>query len=165
MRATRTVKVPEFQNSTNRDLGKTFVITEWPAIEADRWIQKVGYAVMGGGGSLPSELAGIGWEGIAILGINTMLRGTMNPDVMIPLCEQLLECVQIVPDPKHEASARAATAPNDIEEVATRWWLRDQVVSVHTNFSFLGALSMLASTVMAKMPEPGLPNTSTSPPA
>jgi hypothetical protein len=137
----------------NRDLGKTFFITEWDALAADRWIQRVTYAVVNTGGTLPMDLKGAGWEGIAIMGINCLLRGNMNPDIMIPLAEELLECVKIIPDKKNpETSARAPTLEGDIEEVQTRWWLRDQVVSVHTNFSFAEAISRIASQIMAKAP-------------
>lgn len=165
-RKTKTVKVPEFPSCDNRDLGKCFLITEWDAITADRWIQRITYAVVNTGGTLPMDLRGAGWEGIAIMGINSILRGNINPDIMIPLAEELLECVQIIPDERYpDKSARPATAPGDVEEVATRWWLRDQVVSVHTNFSFLGALSRLASSIMDKTPTADSRNTSTSPPA
>jgi len=99
------------------------------------------------------ELKSIGWEGIAIVGINTYLRGNVDPEVMIPIGNELLECVKgIVRDPKFPEAITPIIADVDIEEVATRWWLRDQVVSVHTGFSFLGAVSTLVSTIMARDP-------------
>jgi hypothetical protein len=164
-RKTKIVEVPEFPKCDNRDQGKLFLITEWNAVDADRWIQRVAYAILNTGGSLPMDLRGAGWEGIAIMGINAVFRGNIDPDIMIPLCEQLLECVQIIPDKKFpEKSARPAVAPNDIEEVLTRYWLRDQVVSVHTNFSMADALSRLASQIMEKAPTKDSLNTKTSAP-
>jgi hypothetical protein len=162
-RETKIIDCPSFPNCRNRDKGKTYEITEWDAVTADRWIQRVTYAVVNTGGTLPLDLKGAGWEGIAIMGINSLLRGNMNPDIMIPLGEELLECVRIIPDKKNpETSARAPTIEGDIEEVQTRWWLRDQVVSVHTNFSFAAALSRLVSQIMEKVPTTtDSPNTST----
>ena len=159
MRETKTVVVPELPNCRNRDLGKTFVITEWPAARADRWIQRLGYAITGGGGSLPMDLRGIGWEGLMILGINTLLRGTIDPDIMVPIADELLECVKILPDPKQPNSVRdIVEAADDIAEVQTRWWLRDQVVSVHVGFSFIDVLSRVVSSILAWQP----PTTGTS---
>lgn len=165
MRKTKTVEVPEFPRCDNRDKGKIFVITEWPAAVADRWAQRLAFAATGGGGSLPADIRGIGWEGIAIVGINTLLRGSVDPDVMIPIADELLDCVKFVPDPKQPASARAINDKvDDVEEVQTRWWLRDQVVSVHTGFSFLEALSRIVSSILAWAPPTSLDskNTSTS---
>ncbi len=153
MRKTRTVVVPKLVACDDRDLGKAFFIEEWPASKADDWVQRLTYTFNKNGGQLPMELASIGWEGIAIVGINTFLRGNVDPEVMIPIGNELLECVKgIVRDPKFPDVVAPIIPDVDIEEVQTRWWLRDQVVSVHTNFSFLGALSTLVSTVLARAP-------------
>ena len=152
-RKTRVVTVPMFPACDNRDLGRMFYIEEWPASKADDWIQRLGYAFNKNGGQLPMDLTAIGWEGIAIIGINTFLRGNADPSVMIPIGNELLECVKgIIRDPKFPDVVTSIMPDVDIEEVATRWWLRDQVVSVHTGFSFLGALSTLVSAIMARAP-------------
>lgn len=163
-RKTKIVHVPELPACDNRDLGKTFLITEWPAARADNWMQRLAYAFNKNGGQIPMNVTSIGWEGIAIIGINTFLRGNVDPAIMISIADELLECVKLIPDPAHPESARPATAEDDIEEVATRWWLRDQVVSVLTNFSFIDALSSVVSSIMAKVPTTDSPNTSTFPP-
>ena len=98
-----------------------------------------------------SEL--VGWEGIAIIGINTFLRGSVKSEAMIPLLDELLECVQIIRDPKNADFATAIVSDDDIEEVATRWWLRAEVVRVHVNFSPADALSALFSSIMSKEPK------------
>jgi hypothetical protein len=152
-RKTRTVVVPKFPACENRDEGRTYFIEEWPAAKADNWMQRLAFTFNKGGGSLPMDLAGMGWEGIAVVGLNTFLRGSVEPSIMIPLGDELLECVKVIRDMRHPDVASALTLDDDIEEVATRWWLRDQVVSVHTNFSFLDALSILVSTIMSKTPK------------
>ena len=64
-RNTEAVTVPKFQGSQNRDLGKRFLITEWPAARADNWVTRVGFAFNQGAGAIPMDLSSIGWEGIA----------------------------------------------------------------------------------------------------
>lgn len=150
-RKTKIVAAPHFENCEDRDhkAKRQYLITEWSAAKADRWIQEVMLTANKGGGSLPIDMRGIGWEGIAVMGINTFLRGNIDKAEMIELGEQLLECVQIVRDPAHPTtSAGPLVGDDDIEEVATRWWLRDQVVSVHTNFSPAAALSKLISSIL-----------------
>lgn len=151
-RKTNIVTIPKFEATDNRDLGKVFLITEWPAAKADRWLAEVTFAFNKGAGAIPMDLRGIGWEGIAIMGINTFLRGTVDSKEMIPLFDQLLECVKIIRDPKKPDVVTDIVSDDDIEEVATRWWLRSEVVSVHVNFSPLAALSTLLSSIMRPAP-------------
>lgn len=157
------VSVPPFEATRNRDKGKIFQITEWSAAKADSWITRVGFAFNQGGGSIPLDLAGIGWEGVAIIGINTFLRGSIRSEEMTPLFDELLQCVQIVRDPAHPTVASPIVSDDDIEEVATRWWLRNEVVRVHISFSPADALSALFRSIVAK--EPTSRTTSTSQPA
>ena len=100
MRKTRTVVVPKFPACDNRDANKIFYIEEWAAARADRWMQRIVFTFNKGGGQLPMDLRSIGWEGLAIVGINTFLRGNIDPDTIIPICDELLECVKIIRDPK-----------------------------------------------------------------
>lgn len=163
MRKVVTVSIPRFDACDNRDEGKLFQITEWPSAKADSWIMRVGFAFNQGAGAIPLDLRSVGWEGVAIIGINTFLRGTIDSDRMIPLFDELLECVKIVRDPKYPEVATPLVSDDDVEEVATRWWLRAEVVRVHVNFSPLDALSALFRSILAKPATTG--TTSTSPPA
>lgn len=151
-RKSKLVTVPRFELCDNRDFGKSYYIKEWSAARSDSWIQKLTFAFNRGAGGIPTDIKGVGWEGIAILGINTFLRGTGDKDAIMELCNELLECVMIVRDPKHPENPSPIVSDDDIEEVATRWWLRDQVVSVHTNFSPIAALSALLRSITTKSP-------------
>jgi len=151
-RKTETIIIPEFEACQNRDLGKMFRITEWPAARADNWITRVGFAFNKGAGAIPLDLRSIGWEGIAIMGINTFLRGSIKSEEMIPLFDELFECVQIVRDHKFPDIASPIVSDDDIEEIATRWWLRSEVVRVHVGFSPAAALSALFRSIMVKDP-------------
>jgi hypothetical protein len=151
-RQSQLVTVPSFPGTRNRDLGKLFLITEWPAALAEEWGLRMTLALNKSSGSLPMDLAGIGMEGIAILGINTFLRGSMEAAELIPLLNELLECVRIILDKKNMEVSQPITSPDDIEEVATRLWLRSEVIKLHTNFSPADALSALISSIMTKSP-------------
>jgi hypothetical protein len=162
-RTSKIVKVPRFEQCKNRDEGKNFLIVEWSAARADRWMQQVVFAFNKGAGELPMGLRGVGWEGIAIIGINTFLRGNVSSAEMMPLFDELFECVKVIRDPKHPEVFTEIVSDDDIEEVPTRWWLRNEVVSVHINFSPLAALSRLMSSVLTREPEePSLKTTRTS---
>lgn len=159
-RKDRTVTIPKFELCDNRDLGKTFYILEWDAARADSWIQDLTFAFNKGGGEVRLDaIRGAGWEGIAVVGLNTFLRGNGDKEEIKRLTNELLECVTMIRDPAHPETRSPLVSPDDIEEVATRYWLRDQVVSVHTNFSPLAALSRLISSIMTKSPDSGTTQT------
>lgn len=161
MRESAVVRVPAFPGTRNRDLNKIFKITEWPAARAERWALRMLLATNKGGGELPLNLAGLGMEGIAIIGINTFLRGNISDDVLLPLIDELLECVEAIRDIKHPEIATKLT-PDDIEEPATRMWLRGEVLSLHLNFSVAGVVSALYSKIMMPKPSPDLSPSRTS---
>lgn len=150
-RRTKTVAVPAL-TASNRDHEhkKVFLITEWDAATAERWGMSMMLALNRSAGEIPMDLSGIGMEGVAVLGINTFLRGNIQAAEILPLLDQLLDCVQIVRDPKHPEVATALASPDDIEEVATRLWLRSQVIELHTGFSPAAALSAWAAMIMTK---------------
>ena len=149
-RATAIAVVPEL-GGRNRDRGKVFKITEWPAARAERWALSMILAANRGAGELPTSIAGIGMEGIAIIGINTFLRGNISKDELLPLLDELLECVAIVRDPKAPHVA-TPLMEDEIAEVTTRMWLRGEVLSLHLSFSVGAALSALYSKIMMPVP-------------
>jgi hypothetical protein len=155
MRETAVVRVPAFPGTRNRDQNKIFKITEWPAAHAERWALRMLLATNKGGGELPLDLAGMGMEGIAIIGINTFLRGNISDDAILPLIDELLECVEVIRDVKHPEVV-TKLVDGDIEEPATRMWLRGEVLSLHLNFSVAAVLSALYARIMMPKPSPDL---------
>lgn len=149
MRKSKTVTVPAFPGTPQRDAGKTFVITEWSADRAERWGIKMTLALNRSAGEIPMDLKGIGMEGIAVLGINTFLRGNVQAEEIIPLLDELLDCVRVLRDLKHP-DVVTDLIPDDLEDVATRLWLRSEVLELHTGFSPAAALSALVASIMTK---------------
>lgn len=148
-----------------RDAKKVFLLTEWPAARAEEWAIRALIAYNRGGGKIPSDVIGGGMEAIFWLGIETFLRGTMQSDEIIPIWNELLECVQIIRDPSAKQPdgqpvAHPLIADSDIFEIKTRFWLRSEVLRLHTNFSMFDAVSSLISAIMTSK---GSPTTKTSP--
>lgn len=152
-----------------RDAGKNFQIKEWDADVADRWATRVILALTRGSKPIPfpiESLLGRGMEAIFIVGLQTILSASVETKEVIPLVDELLQCVKIVRDPTARdrdgggVIASDLISADDIEEVATRWWLRSEVLRVHTGFSTSGMFGKLLSSIMSK--DPPLPNTETS---
>lgn len=155
MRKQEVVKVPDGWGA--RDAGKHFLITEWPAARAEDWAMRMLFAYNRGGGEVPMEAIGGGMQAMFLIGINTFLRGQIQSDEVIPLLNQLLECVKFVRDPKVRSPAGDVIATDiasddDIMEVKTRLWLRSEVVRVHTNFSPADMLWSLISAITKESP-------------
>lgn len=152
-RKTKIVKIPDWGK---RDEGKVFIITEWPAARAEKWAVRALLALNRSGGEIPLELSGIGMQGIAIIGLNTFLRGNVVADEIIPILDELLDCVKFIRDPKarDQTTGQPVATPivsdDDIEEIVSRAWLRSEVVALHTGFSVADALSALISTISTR---------------
>lgn len=115
-----------------RDQGKVFVLNEWPARRADNWAMRALFAVMNAGVDIPENIASAGFAGIAAIGIKAL--GKVHPDVGVPLLDELLSCVEIMPDPNKPDVVRSLI-DDDTEEVKTLWKLKYEVLSLHVDFS------------------------------
>lgn len=128
-----------------RDAGKRYVITEISAARAESWGWRMLLLLQNSGETIPPNIQGLGYVGVAILGINTFLRSRINPADLQPLLDEMMTCVQIARDPKRPDIVTDIVSDDDIEEVRTRLWLRSEVLRVHTDFSATEALSRLIS--------------------
>ena len=151
MRKIVPVKVPD---DYSRDAGKHFLITEWSADRAEKWAFRALIAYNRGGGEIPVDVIGQGMQAIFFVGVNTFLRGQMNAEEVIPILDELLQCVKVIRDPTKRAPDGAIIATDlltdDVEEIKTRLWLRSEVLRVHTNFSPAEMLSKMLASVLTK---------------
>ncbi len=147
-RKTRLVTIPESWGG--RDAGKMYLITEHPAAAAERWALRMFTLLQNSEERIPDNVRTLGMIGIAKLTINIWLRGSIDADVLIPLLDELLTCVQRVRDPNHPEIATKLFSDDDIEEVKTRLWLRSEVLRLHTGFSPADALSSLLSAASSE---------------
>lgn len=145
-----------------RDKGKIFHIRELPARQAERWASRA-LMMLGRHGVDIEGLAGTGFAGIAVLGIQALFKAQFEE--VEPLLDEMFSCVMVQPDARHPNIVRPLIdlggEGDDIEEIATRLRLRAEVFSLHTGFSLPGANS--TSSISAPTPVVS-PSTSMSPP-
>ncbi len=152
MRKSKTITI----TSEGRDKGKTFVITEMSAPQAEEWAMKALEAVSQRS-EIPVGLANAGMLGVFILGLKPVLSAPF--DMVKPLLDEMFDtCLSIQPGPDTGILRGAGTpiikpvgplVPEDTEEVATRVFLRDQIFELHTGFSLAAVLSQMWGKVLA----------------
>jgi hypothetical protein len=119
------------ETADNRDKGKIFKLEEMSADQAEAWALKAFFAIMNAGIELPDEVADLGFAGIATAGLKAL--GKVDYETARPLLDEMMTCIQIIPDPAKPNVARALF-PGDIEEVATKLKLRKAVFDLHVAF-------------------------------
>lgn len=143
------VTVPN-EPSWGRDVNKSFLITEMPAAQAEKWAMRAFLALKGSDSQIPTNIQSLGMVGVAIVTLNVFLRASVKFEELSPLLDEMLDCVKAIPDKRDMASARPLI-PGEIQEVATLGWLRSEVLELHTGFSFADSLSKLISEVSTAM--------------
>lgn len=123
-----------------RDEGKTFVITEMPVTKADNWAMRALFAIANGGIDIEGINPNMGMLGMAQVAIKAL--SGIKADVGIPLLDELLECVQVLPS---SGNARALIIDSDIKDLSTMFTLRKEVLAIHIDFLTQGGGSDLKS--------------------
>lgn len=143
----------------NRDRGKSFLLTEMPPRQSEKWATRALLAfAKTGGNEMPddfrAELAHAGMAGIAAIGIRAIT--SINFDDAEPLLDEMLSCVTFVPDlTKLDQMTRQPIVrgliDDDIEEVATLLTLRSEVMELHLGFSIAAFLSKMGAVARQKL--------------
>ncbi|MDF7438769.1 hypothetical protein [Proteus mirabilis] len=123
-----------------RDEGKTFIITEMPITKADNWAMRALFAIANGGIDIEGINPNMGMLGMAQVAIKAL--SGIKPDVGIPLLDELLECVQVLPS---GGNARALIIDSDIKDLSTMFTLRKEALAIHIDFLTQGGGSDLKS--------------------
>lgn len=161
MRETIEYTVPS-DDEKNRDKGKTYKITEWPATKTERWARNVISVMARSGVELPKEAKGkSGIAALALVGITAFLR--MDFEEADPLFNEMLTCVQRKMPDAGGAEVVRKLVEDDTEEVTTILMLRSEVFRVLTGFSIAGWLLERSAEVKDLKTAKDTPNTSTSP--
>lgn len=147
MRKTKFLAVPLVP--ATRDSGKLFQLTEMSADAAERWAFRALFAITRNGVDVPDDLQSMGMGALVAFGVRGLL--TMGFADAAPLLDEMMACVEIVPDPSKRDVVRPID-PEDVEEVQTRLWLRDQVWELHTGFTIAGFLSTLGQSATNQTP-------------
>lgn len=136
----RKTKDVSFPND-NRDKGKVYRITEMSSDQAEAWAARLLLALAKGGAQVPDNVFDFGMAGIALIGVQALAAVPWAEAK--PLLDEMFTCLQIKPDPKKDFYR--ALIPDDIEEVYTRFKLREEILALHTGFSIAEFLSNSAS--------------------
>lgn len=114
-----------------RDNGKVFYIREMSATQAEWWAIRAGLAMAKNGVHLPDDFSDMGMAAMAKVGLEMVAK--VSPEDAWPLLDELMKCVQAVPDPANQ-SVKRNLIDDDTEEVMTRLKLRSEVFKLHVDF-------------------------------
>jgi hypothetical protein len=138
-------KIANYSVTTEgRDKGKLFLITEMSAARSESWATRILLALIGANVELPENFSELGMAGLAELGMRSL--SGLKWEVAEPLLAEMMECIQIIPDPSKTHVVRPLI-DDDIEEVLTRINLRMEVWKLHMDF-----LSAVAPSISSKAP-------------
>lgn len=124
------LKTKQITIENGRDKGRVFLITEMSAAHADNWAMRALIALANGGvdlGGLSPQQGMMGMAGVALDAL-----GRLKADDAIPLLNELLDCVQIIPEGGKPRPLNMDF--NDVEDFTTLWRLRKEVFALHTDF-------------------------------
>ena len=138
MRKTRLV---EIEDSKSRDFNKAFLITEMSAFAAERWAIRAGFAMMNSGADF-SELDGQPMTIAMFAKLGLAALSKIKYELAEPLLDELMGCVEIIPDPQ-QIKIHRPLIKEDIEEVTTLFKLKKEVWSLHVDFFIPADLSTL----------------------
>lgn len=134
---TRTITV-EADSPRYRDKGKIFLITEKTAMQAELFAVKVLNILASSGVELGGDAMSMGLRGLAKHGVQAL--GRLPIELVKDIFDEMMGCVQIIPNPKVLNLARSLV-DNDIQEVPTLMLLKMEVFELHTGFFEPGDLS------------------------
>lgn len=120
-----------YTETAGRDAGKVFYIREMSAAQAEWWAIRAGMAMARSGVDLPDNFADMGIAAMAGTGLKMVSQ--IPPAEAKPLLDELMECVQCVPDAANQ-NIKRRLIDDDIEEIATRLKLRAEVFKLHVDF-------------------------------
>jgi hypothetical protein len=125
-----TITIQHNPERENRDAGKSFVVTEVPALQAEEWGLRAIMALGTSGISVPPEMADAGLIGVVLIGYQAFMGA--KPSEVLPLWREMLPaCVEYAPSP----GIKMPFASQLVEEVSTLLTLRKAILELHTGFT------------------------------
>ena len=131
-----------------RDKGRSYLLTEMPAMRIEKWAAKALLALGRSGVEVSDDIASAGAAAILAAGIGSFAKIAFEDAE--PLMDEMMECVSIIPDqhrrdPMSNLPVSRPLIEDDIEELATLLQIRGGLFELHLGFSVTAALSMLGT--------------------
>jgi hypothetical protein len=136
-----------------RDNGKSFLITEMSADQAEQWANRFMLAMANADAPLPDELMNSGMAALASVGIAASFAQALQKlsyETVKPLLDEMISCVQFQHDPKQLPQAIFPGVNCQIEEFPTFWTLRLAWLELHTGFTVAAAARTTAAPSAAR---------------
>lgn len=136
MRRTKTVTIPGTRADAlyQRDNGKSFLITEMPADEAERFGITAVMALLNNGAQIDDAALGAGMAGLALAGLDAL--NSLKAETLAPLLVDMFACIRYIPELQGAEPQVIMPGENSqIEEWSTRLKLRAAWFELHTGFS------------------------------
>lgn len=134
-----------------RDKGKSFLLTEMSAAKAEAWAIRALLALGSANVDIPADSMNDGMASLAAIGLKKLFALPFG--AAAPLLDELMECVQVVPDSRRPQVKRGLV-DSDIEEVRTRLQIKWEVLKLHLDLSLADALSNLREKTPAEGEKP-----------
>ena len=146
MRNTKIVQI-QTDDPNNRDRGKTFIITEMPVFQAEKFAARAWLAVCNANVNLSEEesanvVTNAGWAGLAFLSLRAL--GNANYTDIEPLMDEMMTYIKIIRDMKN-SDLSYPVLESDVEELSTLMTLRKEFIDLHTGFFSKGAGSLASA--------------------
>lgn len=128
-RETRTIEITE-----GRDAGKKFLLTEKPAVEAEKVATFAIMAAVRGGAAVSPELGMSAFVTLQNMSFSSL--ALMLPQDADYVFGKLMECVMVenAGGGAIDMDPPRKPLPTDFEEIDTIWKLRTGVMELHTSF-------------------------------
>jgi hypothetical protein len=137
--------------AAGRDRGKIFELKEMPADQGERWANRAMLAFANAGGKLPEGaleggMAGLdlSWRNVLVVGL-LAFKGLSYREIE-PLLDEMKPFISWCPPGNAPPQPIFPGEDSQIEEVATWYTLRYELLQLHLGFSLAGALSTTGTT-------------------
>jgi hypothetical protein len=142
-------KEATFTATDGRDKGRRYKITEMGARQSEEWAGRAIFTLMNCGVDIPDDMLSKGLAGLAAIGIKALSKVPF--DAAKPLFDEMMACVEFMPDPKN-ASVVRPLIDDDTEEVSTRLKLRKAVLDLHLDFFIAAGQSVSQADTVGQIP-------------
>lgn len=123
-----------------RDKGKGYLITEMPAHQGEKWAARLLLAAANAGLEMPEGFSLETASMAKLAGIAMLAISRSKWDAIEPLLDEMMQCVQYVPNPANTTVVLSLGVTSDsIEEVKTYLTIRKEWIALHLGFSMADA--------------------------